>query len=334
MTRIVYRCTMRVHEIYQAGGLYFAPMEGVTDEPYRQVIHQSWPQWDYYCTDFLRIPTHGNYPAAKILSHFGEQVYQNPIQRLKTGYQILTTARAQSDQVLESIEAMGFRHLDLNLGCPSKKVNSHKGGAYLLHDRESLTKVIKTVRQKFSGVFTVKMRVGYHDDKQFLNNLSLLQDLGVEAITLHARTRDQLYQGVARWSYIEEAVKHCQIPVIGNGDVWTVDDISEMFQQTGCHGIMIGRGALKTPWLAYLYRQKIPFNEAMLLQERRQQLEVYFDGLLVAYRAAQFNDEQILKRFKSYSRFLFDDFENFEIVRGRFLRSTSLNEFLDHLFEL
>jgi tRNA-dihydrouridine synthase len=334
MTRIVYRCTMRVHEIYHSGGLYFAPMEGVTDEPYRQVIHQAWPEWDYYCTDFLRIPTHGNYPSAKILSHYGQQVFQSPEQRKKTGYQILTTARAQSDQVLEAMEEMGFKHLDLNLGCPSKKVNSHKGGAYLLHDQESLIKVIKTVRQKFSGVFTVKMRVGYHDDKQFLNNLSLLQDLGVEAITLHARTRDQLYQGVAKWSYIEQAVKHCQIPIIGNGDVWTVDDIDEMFEQTGCHGIMIGRGALKTPWLATLYRQKVPFNEAMLLQERRRQLETYFDSLLITYRKAGFNDEQILKRFKSYSRFLFDDFPDFEVVRGRFLRSVSLAQFLDRLFDL
>jgi tRNA-dihydrouridine synthase B len=325
---------MSISEIYCPHGLYFAPMEGVTDALYREVIHTLWPEWDYYCTDFLRIPKHGNYPKHLVFDHFGKGNYERMEERKKTGYQILSTDEVDDSLVLGFIQELEIPHLDLNLGCPSKKVNSHRGGAYLLSDPEALSTLVSRIRRQFKGFFTVKIRVGLKDDTRFEDNLLLLQDLGVDAITIHARTRDQLYQGRADWKYIKRAVEICSVPIIGNGDVWTVDDIDEMFSTTGCHGIMIGRGALKTPWLATLYRQRLSHNEAQLLSLRVAFLQEYFEGLEKAYRKIDFTQEQILKRFKSYSRYLFDDFPNFEIVRGRFLRSTSLEIFQEHLYRL
>lgn len=325
---------MSIKQIYPEEGLYFAPMEGVTDESYRRVIHQAWPEWDYYCTDFLRIPKHGHYPAHKVLEHFGKKIFHSPIEKIKTGYQILTTDEVESTSVIEALNELGLRHLDVNLGCPSKKVNSHRGGAYLLSDRQALTTVITRLRSQFNGCLSVKMRVGYRNDENFEENLRQLEDLGVEAITIHGRTRDELYKGVARWDYIARAVEICRIPIIGNGDVWTVDDIESLFQTTGCYGIMVGRGALKTPWLATLYRQKVSHNEGQLLELRKAYLEEYFELLEREYQTLPLTSGQILRRFKSFSRYLFDDFPNYEKVRGRFLRSETLEEFKGHLYAL
>lgn len=323
---------------FAKNSLLFAPMEGVTDGPYRLAIARAFPEWDYFSTDFYRVPTVGKVNPNAVLKHYGKKALDKKSLVEKTSLQILTSARAQTQQVVESIQMHNFNHLDLNLGCPSKKVNAHKGGAYLLSDIKELTPIIKTIRDNFDGVFTVKIRVGYRNDDLFFDLLSMFQDQGVDAITLHARTRDQLYQGVADWSYIQKAVDFCNVPVIGNGDVWTIHDILKIYDECDPYAVMIGRGALKTPWLAttyYEYKDNPDFlSDEFLLEERKRGLDIYFYELEKEYRQEKLNDSLILKRFKSFSRYLFDDFPDHEVVRGRFLRSMELNEFKGHLHNL
>jgi nifR3 family TIM-barrel protein len=325
-------------EIYPRGSLLFAPMEGVTDPAYRSAIQKLYPEWDYLCTDFLRVPTQGHYTQSKLLKHFGEKLFDSQVHKQKTGYQILTSYRAQTQQTVEKLQDMGMRHLDLNLGCPSKKVNAHLGGAYLLAHPEILREIIQTIRQNFKGNFTVKMRTGYKDTDLFLYLIKMFEDEGVEAITIHGRTRDQLYKGVADWEPIRQAVQTVSIPVIGNGDLWSVDDIMEMFKQTQCHAVMLGRGAMKTPWLAQLYQRfkNSPgqLNEVYLLEERKKSLQDYFETLEEEYSAIDVNSDAILKRFKSLSRHLFDDFDEPEQTRSTFLRSRTLDHFKEHLCHL
>lgn len=325
-------------DVFKKNSLLFAPMEGITDEPYRIAMLKAFPEWDQFFTDFLRVPTVGKINEKLVFDHYGHRILANPEWRKKNSFQILTTPRAQTLAVVEILENMKMHHLDLNLGCPSKKVNSHLGGAYLLSDHKSLREVLKTIRNNFTGHFTVKMRIGYRDDKTFADTLKLIEDEGVEAITLHARTRDQLYKGVADWNYIAEAVKQVKVPLIGNGDVWIVEDIERIFEETGCHSVMFGRSALKTPWLAKLYKEYVEdgahIDETFLLIERKNYLDEYFNALYKEYKEVGWEDNLILKRFKSFSRNLFDDYENFETIRGRFLRSESLAEFQDHLAAL
>lgn len=325
-------------DVFAKKSLLFAPMEGITDEPYRIAMLKAFPEWDQFFTDFLRVPTVGKITEKMIMDHYGPRIHANLSWRKKNSFQILTTPRAQTLAVVEILESLKMHHLDLNLGCPSKKVNSHLGGAYLLSDPKALQNVLKTIRSNFTGHFTVKMRIGYRDDKNFIETLKLIEGEGVEAITLHARTRDQLYKGVADWSYITEAVKNVSVPLIGNGDIWIVEDIEKIFETTKCHSVMFGRSALKTPWLAKLYKEYIEddahIDETYLLFQRKNYLDLYFETLLREYREVNWHDNLILKRFKSFSRNLFDDYEDFEIIRGRFLRSESLAEFLDHLAAL
>lgn len=320
------------------GALLFAPMEGITDEPYRLAIQEAFPEWSYLSTDFLRLPTQGEYSEKKVLQHFGLHCYSNEKIKKKTGYQILTTAHANTAPHIQKIEKLGFDHLDLNLGCPSKKVNSHKGGAYLLDDLEALKKVLKDIRENFTGLFTAKIRIGYRDDQKFFDILRLLEDEGVEAVTLHGRTRDQMYEGRADWSYIKKAVETLSIPLIGNGDCWSLSDIERMFEETDCHGIMLGRGALKTPWMATLYEEHqdrlYAVNEESLLFERKTYLDYYFHLLEKNYRKIGLDNEQLLRRFKAFSRYLFDDYEKGDELRSHFLRSRTLEEFKEKLSRL
>ncbi len=329
---------MNNFDLFAKNSLLFAPMEGVTDEAYRIALMKTFPEWDLFFTDFLRVPTTGKVNERLILDHYGKRIFENKNWRDKNSFQILTTHRAQTEAVVDIINDLNFKHLDLNLGCPSKKVNSHFGGAYLLSDLPALREILRKIRSRFKNHFTVKMRIGYRDDKMFVDTLKLIEDEGIEAITLHARTRDQLYQGVANWAYIKEAVSTVKIPVIGNGDIWNAYDIEDVFDQTKCHSIMFGRSALKTPWLAKIYKEYVKegesIDETYQLYQRKAHLELYFEALLKEYRQENRADEVIHKRFKSFSLHLFDDYHNGEFIRGQFLRSTSLDQFMDLLYHL
>lgn len=312
----------RIENIIPKDALLFAPMEGITDTPYRVAVGELYPEWDYFCTDFLRIPTEGQYSEKKILHHFGEEIYQNEKLKQKTGYQILTTIRANTIDHLKKLTELGFEHIDLNLGCPSRKVNSHGGGAFLLSEQEQLKTVLRTIRKNFDGIFTIKIRIGYRDDQTFDDTIRLANDEGVEAITIHGRTRDMLYKGIANWDYIKRAVELSEIPIIGNGDVWTVEDIYKIRNHTGCHAVMCARGAMKTPWLAK------DINESC---DRKKMLLPYFEKLEKTYREYDYDDTQILKRFKALSRYLFDDFENGEEIKRGFMRTQGLENFKERL---
>lgn len=316
---------------FNKGSVIFAPMEGVTDGPYRIAISRAFPEWDYFSSDFYRVPSVGNIYEDGLIEHYGKKASELKGLRSKTSFQILASTRSQVSSAIEKINNLNFTHLDLNIGCPSKKVNSHYGGAFLLSDLKSLRVIIKNIRESYSHVFTAKIRVGYKDDKDFLDILKMLEDEGVDAITIHARTRDQLYQGVADWKYIKQATKVCKVPIIGNGDIWTVEDIVRIFDECDPYAVMIGRGALKTPWLATLYQEykNNPdfLSPEFLLNERKKRLNIYFEELEKEYLSENVKEENIHKRFKSLSRFMFDDFPDFEKVRGEFLRSDTLLDF-------
>jgi tRNA-dihydrouridine synthase len=309
-------------EIIPQGALLFAPMEGITDTPYRLAVGELYPQWDYFCTDFLRIPTEGHYSKKKIIHHYGERIFHNPELKKKTALQILTTVKAQTEYHLEAFQDLGFEHLDLNLGCPSKKVNSHGGGAFLLSELSQLKTVLSTIRKNYNGLFTIKIRLGFRDDLLFEDIIKLGNDEGVDAITIHGRTRDMLYKGKATWEHIKKAAEISRVPIIGNGDVWSLADYEEILNYTNCYAVMCGRGAMKTPWLAKERQEKC---------RREDMLKEYFKKLHQVYQEYDYTDEYLLKRFKALSRYLFDDFENGDEIKKKLMRSHQLSEFYTNL---
>ena len=147
-------------------------------------------------------------------------------------------------------------HIDLNFGCPVPKVTRRGGGAALPYKRKLFSAIVEsavTAASKYGIPVTVKMRIGINSDHQtFLESAKSAADLGVAWVALHARTAAQLYEGRSDWNKITELVEHLSetdVPVLGNGDIWSGQDAISMMEQTGCAGVVVGRGCLGRPWL-------------------------------------------------------------------------------------
>lgn len=140
--------------------------------------------------------------------------------------------------------------LDINMGCPVKKVIRSGAGSALLQSPTKIAAIIRAVRSVYPGPLTVKIRSGWdHDSCNFLEVGKIAEDEGVDAVTLHPRTRSQAFGGKADWQQIKQLKQQLSIPVIGSGDIFSATNAVGMLQQTGCDAIMIGRGGYGNPWL-------------------------------------------------------------------------------------
>src|SRR5260370_1104341 len=148
------------------------------------------------------------------------------------------------------VEGLGFDLVDLNLGCPAKKVVKCNGGSGLLRELPAIGRIFEAVRAAVTIPFTVKFRAGWSDDEIVCVELArMASSCGLAAVALHARTREQGYSGQARWEWIAAIKDVVKIPVIGNGDIRTPEDACAMVMQTGCDAVMIGRTAPSNPWI-------------------------------------------------------------------------------------
>jgi tRNA-dihydrouridine synthase B len=154
------------------------------------------------------------------------------------------------------VEDAGFDLVDLNLGCPAKRVVKCNGGSGLLKDLPVIGTIFESVRAAVKIPFTVKFRLGWDNENIVCVPLAkMAEDCGLNGVALHARTREQGYSGNARWEWIAAVKDAVKIPVVGNGDIRTPEDAIAMVAQTGCDGVMIGRTAASNPWIFRQIRQ-------------------------------------------------------------------------------
>ena len=181
------------------------------------------------------------------------------------------------------VEQTGFDMVDLNLGCPAKRVVACNGGSGLLRDLPLIAKIFETVRAAVTIPFTVKFRLGWNDNHIICVELArLAQESGLQSVALHARTREQGYSGQARWEHIAEVKNAVSIPVIGNGDVRTPEDACALIARTSCDAVMIGRAAPANPWI---FRQIAQYTATGRYDEptdldRYRMIRTYFQMLL------------------------------------------------------
>jgi tRNA-dihydrouridine synthase B len=161
------------------------------------------------------------------------------------------------------VEDLGFDLVDLNLGCPAKKVVKCNGGSGLLRDLPLIRQIFESVRAAVKIPFTVKFRAGWSDDEIVCVELArMAESCGLGAVALHARTREQGYSGNARWEWIASVKQAVKIPVIGNGDIRSPEDACAVVAQTGCDAVMIGRMAPANPWIFRQIEQYVKSSQA------------------------------------------------------------------------
>src|SRR5580658_10082316 len=181
------------------------------------------------------------------------------------------------------VEETGFDLVDLNLGCPAKRVVACNGGSGLLRDLPLIGKIFATIRAAVTIPFTVKFRLGWDDRNLVHIQLArLAEDCGLNAVALHARTREQGYSGQARWEHIAAVKDAVHIPVVGNGDIRTPEDACAMTAQTNCDAVMIGRAAPSNPWI---FRQIAQYTatgryDQPTDMDRYRMIRTYFEMLL------------------------------------------------------
>jgi len=180
---------------------------------------------------------------AKRYLHFYEDEHPISAQLFGSNPQVMADAARM-------VEDLGFDLVDLNLGCPAKKVVKCNGGSGLLRDLPAIGEIFKAVHAAVKVPFTVKFRAGWDDENIVCVELAkMAEGCGLCAVALHARTREQGYSGEARWEWIAAVKDVVKIPVIGNGDIRSPEDACAMVAETGCDAVMIGRTAPSNPWI-------------------------------------------------------------------------------------
>ncbi|MGQ0712997.1 MAG: tRNA dihydrouridine synthase DusB [Gemmatimonadaceae bacterium] len=223
--------------------LYLAPMAGVSESPFRRLCRRFGA--DVVVTEFLSaegIRRENEATIAKL--RFGAE--ERPI-----GVQIFgADPQAMGDAAAFVTDVFAPEFIDINFGCPVKKVVRRNGGSGCLKDLSLVDAVIRAVSGATHLPVTVKIRSGWSEETRDPVSIALrCQDAGARVLTLHPRTRTQMYSGSARWEEIAAVVDALDIPVLGNGDIKTPEDAVRMHRETGCAGVMIARGSFGQPWI-------------------------------------------------------------------------------------
>jgi tRNA-dihydrouridine synthase C len=240
--------------------IVLAPMEGLADFHLRRLITAQ-GAYDWVVSEFVRVvdrlyPDHVLYSNCPELQHGGRTESGTPLRVQLLG----SDPGAMAANAVRVVE-LGSHGVDINFGCPSKTVNRRAGGAVMLKEPESLYRVVSAIRAALpdSVMVSAKMRLGFDDTSLMLENAAAIESAGAGELTVHARTRSQGYAPPAHWEALGEIRQHITIPLIANGDICSLHDYQRCVAIAGTADVMLGRGAVRQPFLA----RQIRANQAM-----------------------------------------------------------------------
>jgi tRNA-dihydrouridine synthase B len=271
--------------------LLLAPMEGITNFHFRDLIQKYAPA-DIVATEFIRItgPKQGIKALPNHNCPLQVQLMASSAEDLSSSVKFLKLKKIITDDTW----------IDLNVGCPSKRVNAHGAGAALLCTPNKLTEIIKALRAVHSGTLSIKTRVGYQSAENFPQILEELANAPLDFISIHARTKQAGYTEPVNYEYLKLATKTLPYPVIGNGEIWNAEDAIKLLNTTAVAGLMCGRGAISNPYIFSDIRKALNHEAQIPNETRKQELINFSLELLKRYQEKPKN----IGLFKEFSFWL------------------------------
>ena len=246
-----------------------APMAGITDRAYREILHEMGAAMCFCEMVSDKALTYGDKKTVSLLNFEGEEPLVG-VQLCGSEPPVMAEAAAIIEKMAEKSGNMPV--IDINMGCPVRKVVGNGEGSKLMTTPDLAVEIMRQVNSAVDLPVTAKLRLGWDSNNQNVVELAeRLQEAGCEAITVHGRTREQFYSGVADWTLIVETKKRLDIPVIGNGDIFSGETAAQRLEESQCNGIMLGRGMVGNPWLvrdAVMAVKGEPIPQAPTIDER------------------------------------------------------------------